>query len=481
MTDTTTNKRIRNLKNNKNKVTLVFPTTKYYEYPYRPSLGIGYLGSILMNNNIDVKCIDGNIIFHETSKAKPYIKNFVLNKILREVERTNPDILAVGSWTANLPFAAKIISKFRENNPDTLMVLGGYNSTFLPEHTFSILPELDILVRGEGEMILLELVKALNKGGNIRKVNGLVLKEKNKIIYTPKMELIKNLDEIPFINYKELFVKLDIRKMTTLPMITGRGCSFSCIFCSSRKFWCGIRQRSIKNIIEEIKYLSDEYDLKVINFVDDLFTLNKERVLSFSKLLPSVADIRWTFLSRLDTIDAEIIESVKKSGCSNIFYGLESVNPNTLRFINKTTNPEKYVKKAKEIIDFTHRIGIGERVSTIVGFPQETKEEIINTLNFVFEMRKDGIDSYSGLAICYPGTPLWEMYQKDEIKLIKIKDKKIRRNYSGFFSNEYEHMPECVPNAWMIKNEHVSNIEMEQIMRDFYFNRSPDSSKMLQQ
>jgi radical SAM superfamily enzyme YgiQ (UPF0313 family) len=103
-------------------------------------------------------------------------------------------------------------------------------------------------------------------------------------------------------------------------------------------------------------------------------------------------------------------------------------------------------------------------VSTIVGFPNETKADIENTLKLVRRFVDKGLKMYTGLLICYPGTALWGMYERGEIKLIKIRNKILRRNSSGFFAGKYEHLPECVPNAWMVRNEHLSGPMVEQLL-----------------
>jgi len=455
----------------KNRVTLFFPSTNPGRYMPKsvplPNLGIGYIGTVLRHHGYDVHCVDANVLCPDISNDDHLHDEYVLNHSLNIIEETNPDVLGVGSWTVNFPFAAELIARFAERNPEKLIVLGGYQASFLPQFVLQLLPQIDILVRGEGENTMLELMDKLETGNRIDEVNGIAFRKGEEIVRTPDRDLIPNLDALPFIDYS-IFVNFEPEKEPGLMVLTSRGCPYNCIFCSCKAFWRKIRTRSVGNIIEEIKQLRDRYKTNSFGVCDDLFTASKKKILDFCEMLHREnIHMDWNFNARIDTLDESIINLLLQNGASRIFCGLESININTLRFIGEK-NPEEYLKTAFKLIELCLADAAPIKFSTIVGFPNETKKEIVTMLTIVRNLKSHGVAISTGLPICYPGTGLWNMYEKSQIRLTKIRDNRVRRNCSGMFSEKYEHLPECVPSAWMIENPHFDAESMEELIGDFY-------------
>jgi radical SAM superfamily enzyme YgiQ (UPF0313 family) len=455
--------KLRLLQRKKNKITLFFPSSNPGGSPPTPNLGIGYIGTVLYQHGHTVQCIDGNLITPEVTTEQPHLAEVVLKESLEAIEKTEPDILAVGSRTINFPLAADLMAEFARRFPEKLIVLGGYQASFLSRFVLEFLPQVDILVRGEGEYTMLELVQTLENGGRIEHVNGLLFKEGKRLIQTQPRALIGDLDTLPFIDYS-LFPGFAQRAPPSLRIISSRGCPYRCTFCACKAFWHRLRTRSVNSIVEELKRLRNAYGVHAFGFCDDIFFLRKSRLLEFCrKLRQEKLDISWSFNSRIDTLDPSLMEVLLDSHVSNIFFGLESLNIGTLRFIGEK-NPEEYVRKAEQWIEYCARNNVPCKMSTIVGFPNETQADIENTLKLVLHGLAKGVTMYTGLLVCYPGTPLWGRYEQKQLRLLKINDRRLRRNSSGFFAEKYEHLPECVPNAWMVQNEHLTGREMEQLL-----------------
>ena len=453
----------------KNRVTLYFPSTNPGISPPisppLPNLGIGYIGTVLKAHGHRVRCVDGNVLCPEISVDDLGLEEFVLKQSLTTIQRTAPDILGVGSWTTNFPFAAELISSYATKHPNTLIVLGGYQATFLPELVFRLLPQVDVLVCGEGEQTMLELIEAVEKGVSLEKVKGIAYRDGARIVKTPPRDLIRDLNELPFVDYS-LFVGFDPAQAPGLMILTSRGCPYNCVFCSCKAFWRNIRTRSVANIVDEIKSLRDRYAIESFGVCDDLFSVNKTRVLEFCETLDRERlHMNWTFNARIDTLDEPIIQALQRSGVSRIFLGLESVNIGTLRYIGEK-HPEQYADTARKLLKLCVRRQVPCKFSTIVGFPDETEAEIQYMLDFVAKARSKGVHIYTGLPVCYPGTRLWDLYLKKKLSLTRIKDDNLRRHSSGFFAAKYEHLPECVPAAWMIENRHVASETIERMLRD---------------
>jgi radical SAM superfamily enzyme YgiQ (UPF0313 family) len=453
----------------KNRITLFFPSTNPGISPPLspplPNLGIGYIGTVLKTHGHQVQCVDGNVICPEISVDEHRLGEYVLEKSLRTIRHTKPDILGVGSWTTNFPFAAELISSYAKKHPNRLIVLGGYQATFLPELVFRLLPQVDVLVCGEGEHTMLELIEAVEKGVSLDRVKGIAYRDGKRIVKTPPRDLIRDLNELPFIDY-DLFVGFDPAKAAGLMILTSRGCPFNCVFCSCKAFWRNIRTRSVENIVEEIRRLRDRYAIESFGVCDDLFSVNRKRVLEFCEMLGRERmHMNWTFNARIDTLDGSVIQALRRSGVSRICLGLESVNIRTLRYIGEK-HPEQYADTARKLLKLCVSRQVPCKFSTIVGFPNETEEEIQYMLDFVAKARSKGVHIYTGLPVCYPGTRLWDLYRRKEISLTRIKDDNLRRHSSGFFAEKYEHLPECVPSAWMIENSHVASDRIEEMLRD---------------
>jgi len=228
---------------------------------------------------------------------------------------------------------------------------------------------------------------------------------RDKVKNNPPRPLIKDIDTIPMPSYDLLpMEKYQADGVRFGTVMTSRGCPFNCAFCSSSlQFGKRWRGHSDSRVIEELKYLHEKYRIREIEFLDDTFTLNKHRAIRIARrIVKEGLDISWSASSRVDTFTEEVAEAMKKSGCHTIYFGIESGSRKTLNFIGKGITPEQSisaVKKAKR-----HKLrALG---SFVIGFPEETKEDIKKTIKF---SKKVGVDfAQFTIATPYPGTRLWK-------------------------------------------------------------------------
>ena len=394
------------------KVLFVNPPQTASKYKFMgviaPPLGIAYMAGVLQENNIDVEILDASA------------EDMDFKDVEKELLKRKPDLVALTALTPTIGRALETAQVVKETLPDSIVVMGGYHPTFNFIETLED-ENVDIVIRGEGEYIMLNLVQALENQSSLHDVKGIVFEDKNskEIVVNPEAPLIQDLDELPFPALNLLPMKkyrlLDMdTHMTT--MITTRGCPMQCSFCSSAAMHGKkIRERSIKNIVDEIEYLKTNYDIDTIAFMDDTFTLKKRKVMAIcDEILKRNIEIMWGCTSRVDTLDEKLLKKMKEAGCITIFIGVESADQQQLDNMCKNTT----IAKIENAFKIAHKLKIRTIASVALGMPGDTKEIMNKTVKFVHKL-KPNYAIYS-LATPYPGTRFYkEAFEKN---LIKIKD-----------------------------------------------------------
>jgi len=363
-----------------------------------PPLGILYCAGVLMKEGIEVSILD-----------QP-AKGFSLNQTLSWVKREDPDILGFSVLLSAAMEAPKIAERVKAENPNITIVFGNYHATFNAERILKKHPSVDVIARGEGEYTSLELVKCLEKNGNLAEVEGITYRKKGKIVSTPDRPLIKNVDSLPFpdrnlthAQYTSTIfgVKVNTKKFTTL--VSSRGCPFRCSFCGIRKFARGMwRPRSVENVIEELELLQSE-GYEQFLFADDNFTLNAKRVSKLCRRMKEAGmDIEWFCDSRVDHVSYDIFREMVRAGCRCLFFGIESANQRILDYYKKGITPEQSESAVRKARKAGMDIIVG---SFIVGAPDETKREIVNTLQFANKLDIDVPDV--NILGAHTGIDIW--------------------------------------------------------------------------
>ncbi len=364
-----------------------------------PPLGILYCATVLEQAGVEVSVLDQAAKGFSTTQAVSWVK------------RENPDLLGLSVLGSSSREAGKIAKLVKKENPALHVVLGNYHPTFNAERLLKRYPDVDTIVRGEGELTSLELARCILNGESLKKVDGITYRDgKGRIAATPERPLITDVDSLPFPNRlltdceysSRIFgVKTATRKFTSL--LSSRGCPFQCTFCACRKFARGVwRPRSVENIIQELEFLSSEGYRQVL-FVDDNFTLNPRRVVKLSRMLRKrKLGIQWFCDSRVDNCGYDTFREMVKAGCRILYFGVESANQRILDYYKKRITPEQSRKATRAAQQAGIDIIVG---SFIVGAPDETRREIDNTLNFAQKLDIN-VPSFNILGAPV-GSPLW--------------------------------------------------------------------------
>ena len=305
--------------------------------------------------------------------------------IQKRIEAFRPDVVATTSFTASIVDAIKLCRLAKEINPTTVTAIGNVHATFCyDEILLHDNKSVDFIVRGEGEVTLVELLNCLNAGDDPRKVDGLAFWRDGAVLATQKAAYIQDLDglpmawdlvEWPIYTYR---AKHDAR----LAIIsTSRGCKQQCSFCSQQLFWSQTwRARSPENVIAELELLSRDYGVEVAMLSDEIPTFDRvrwERILDL--MIERQVPVKLLMETRVDDIlrDADIMDKYRLAGVDHIYVGVEAGTQATLDLFKKDTQ----VAQSKQAIDLINNADIVSETSFVLGMPDDTPESIAWTVD----------------------------------------------------------------------------------------------------
>lgn len=459
-------------------------------------LGLLYLGASLINAGYEVIVFDMTLEGYDNCEINNGYVTYGSgpNDLKNKLMETNPDIVGVSCmFTAREQNTISVCSIVKEVNRELPVVLGGLHPSTFPDRFFKT-DLIDYIIFEEGEFRLVKLLDCLN---NEKKpdFDGVAYRENRKFKINPALTKIEDLDSIPYpdrdLVEMEEYIKIGVPyapfsyKQRVAQILATRGCPNNCNFCSTVKYWGRkIRARSVGNIIGEMKILKDKYNIEEIQFVDDNLTVNK----AFSmELFSRMKDFNFKWCTphglMFNSLDGEMIKAMADCGAYQLTFAIESGSKRVLRdIIHKNVN----LDKVKEIVAEAHKYDISVHGMFVMGFPGERKEEIMQTLNFPFEV---GFDSVSYFVVNpLPGTDLYfqckeknyltENYSSMDFKSANIVIPKTSADYYGFEPNE---LVELIDKKTHEFNEWAKKEYPERWQRKFdrYLKNHPENKKTI--
>jgi len=373
--------------------------------PYKSvTLAPAVMATPLLKRGINVKIIDFNL--PENTKEK-LVKTLKLDK---------PDFVAITFNTALFHIVKELCRIIKGVNNSITIIGGGAHTSSMPKETLKE-SLIDISVIGEGDFTLLDVLSK-----NIDKVEGICYKKGNNIVVNKPRKEIKNLDKLPLPAWqlydldRYKLPKIVCRKNPLGFLETSRGCVFDCSYCNKSVFGKNFRYKSVKRIMEEIRYML-EIGFKEINIVDDGFTTVIERAKEVCRrIIKEKLNFSWQLMNgiRVDKVDKELFYLLKKAGCYRVAFGIESGNTKVLEDIRKNTK----LSQVRNAVKWANRAGIETWGHFILGLPKDNEETMYQTINFAKSLKL----TLANFTICipYPGTPLFRDY--DKRGLIKSKN-----------------------------------------------------------
>jgi anaerobic magnesium-protoporphyrin IX monomethyl ester cyclase len=366
----------------------LFDRSKAYEEDIRiVPTGMYYVGAILKDRGYDVEILNWYQI-HKTPR-----------KIAETLLEKKPNIIGFSVLNANRWGCVEIAQIAKEMNPNVTIIFGGVAATFLWEHFLKHFRQVDYIITGEGEYSFLHLVEAIRDAdaGRVARIKGVAFRLGDEIKKNEDAPFIRDLDELP----------IPARFFSYQHVVSSRGCPARCTFCASPRFWKRkVRFRSPGHFVEELELLYNK-GMRFFYFCDDTFTVDKHRVIEIcKKILDKNLPITWFAISRADYIDEDILYWMRRAGCIQISFGVESGSEK----IRKTLGKSLATERVKKAFLLTHRYGILARAYFIYGSPGETWDTIRETVDLIKEIKPFIFISY--ILEIYPGTSLYDDYKK---------------------------------------------------------------------
>jgi radical SAM superfamily enzyme YgiQ (UPF0313 family) len=452
-------------------------------------LNLLILAQCLKQNNIEFSFIDLNlkIQMNELKLNRHFLKNAT-----QLILKSNAKIFCFTSICHNFPIVV-LLSKFiKKHLPNSVIILGGPYVSLLPEDILQKFRFIDYIVVGEGEVTFPNLIKILLNKSDIKILTGIGYFNKDSKLIIEKPSLLKSLDESPIPNYDIIDINkyFNYQNEKIINIEVGRGCIYSCKFCSTSIMWQRInRCKSINRILEEMKFVINKFHIRTFNLVHDNLMQDKKYVWELcDAIINSDLSIKFKLSSRYDQIDREILIHLKKAGCMDLYLGLESYSPTIQASIGKKIAPEKMLN----VINMCNELNIGICTSFVFGFPDENTNDLNASIELANFLKKDAKNSvaYHFLAPL-PKTHYFVKY-RDELELCDIKSRTaeyIFNNHSirelilkdkNIFSPFYKVKLKFLGKFNYNKLLYFCNIVTELCPRSFYLIRKITSLKLIQ-
>jgi anaerobic magnesium-protoporphyrin IX monomethyl ester cyclase len=442
------------------------------------NIGLTSLAAYLRNEGIETAVLMGDLLLDLPSTNKYLSMNLkkyaagqrkyemivndkthlVWKKLADTVRQTRPMAVGISYLTPLKHTVERTAELVKEINQDIKIIVGSFHPTFCPEEVMQN-PDIDFVIRGEGEIPLLRLVKELKKDSlKWETVPRIHYRDKDgQIQNNTGTNLINNLDELPF-PARDQVLNCDYNTYRCHSISTARGCPYTCTFCADRRLWGGkVRRRSVANVIEELRLLKDTYKINYVEFVDGTFTFDQKYLRAFcNTMIDYKLNIEWKCTARYDNLNEELLQLMKQANCAGLYLGLESGSDKVLKAIDKKIDVEKILTVSKMI----YNSGIPSATSVLMGLPDESKEDTEETLKVMKKVKTDIFDVNTYIPL--PGAPLYDSISEVDKKNIdwrKVGFKSFDSHFSKSISPD--DFKKCQSEAYKIAN----NVRNKTIVR----------------
>ncbi|MEK7483734.1 MAG: radical SAM protein [Planctomycetota bacterium] len=367
-----------------------------------PSLGLLHLASEIRLHGYQPSIIESDIF------------GWSVDEVAKNVIQEKPAIVGITLFTIGVWNASLIARQIKKALPETLIIVGGPHISSLGKETMSRFPEFDIAVVGEGELTLVDLLEAIQQEKPLNAVEGIIYRDHQEICSTPPRTIQKILDHLQMPawdllpNFPHAYTPAiyDFPSQPVATVAASRGCPFHCKFCDTSTFGESVRAYSPKVVFQIMQHLHQTYGVRHIIFVDDLFLASKKRTTDLCHLiLEHKLPMTWSCCARVDTVKPDILTLMKKAGCWEISFGLETGSNELLKKMDKAAE----VERSEKAIQWTADAGIRSKGLFMLGYPGEDQQSIQATKDFIrrIPMTIMNLSKFTP----YPGSPIYrELY-----------------------------------------------------------------------
>jgi anaerobic magnesium-protoporphyrin IX monomethyl ester cyclase len=398
-----------------------------------PCIGLAYVAGYARKHGYDVTIVDA--IAEGLNRYWPldghpgYIcQGLPVDEVLQRIPADSDVIGFSAMFSGEWPIQRELIKTLRKRFPNALFVAGGEHITALPEYSLRDCPALDVCVRGEGEHTFYEVLESWSERRDYSQVSGIAYLDANKqFVINSNLPRIRDLDTIPWPYWPEGYLErfwaigksYGVCSERDMPLMISRGCPFQCTFCSSPQMWTTLyKLRDVNDVIAEIKHYQERYDITAFQLYDLTAIVKKSWTVEFcQRLLDEGINLKWSLPSgtRSEALDAETLGYLRKTGCNYLCYAPESGSEATLKRIKKKIHLSRMTDSIME----AKRQGLILRANLIVGFPEETRQDVFATFKYGLSLAFRGVDEVSANVFSpYPGSELFnQLLQEGRIRL----------------------------------------------------------------
>lgn len=362
-----------------------------------PQLGLCYIAAAVRREGFNVKILDMDL----TKMGDDSFREYLLKE--------KPRVVGTTATTIAISDAARVAQVAKDTLPGVCTIVGGPHLSCTAEATMLRYPQFDIGVIGEGELTVIDLLNLPDPlKGSYSEINGLVWRSGDKVAYSKPRELIQDVnwlplpavDLVPDLESNYIPPYFSVYRTPSVVFMTTRGCPSKCTFCTNAIHGNRIRRFSLDYLFEMLYLYTGKYGIKEVSILDDSFTINKQFVIDFcERLIRENIDLTWSCLTRINSVSPDLLSVMKRAGCWQISYGIESGDNEMLKKIKKGIT----VEQVREAVSMTKRSGIKVKGFFIMGFAEETHESLKKTLDLAIDLPID--DMSLTIFTPYPGTP----------------------------------------------------------------------------
>ncbi len=400
------------------------------------------------------------------------------NELREFIKSSSPNVVAISCISLKMRSALKMTGIIKKCDKNITVILGGHHPQLFAHEILKSCSHVDIIVKGEGEYTLLDVVEALEKNNDfldekLSNIQGIYFRNfKNSIVETESRALISNLDNLPFPDSAKYIRNSSLELIPLTALMASRGCPYKCNYCATNNIWQRkMRMRSVEEFISEIEHrVKNQHDY-YYTFFDDCFTLNKKWIGEFcDKLIKDKLHINWSCISSVNLVDENVFKKMVQAGCTKINLAVESGSERILKEANKKVDLD-YVRY---IFKYARRYNISTAAYFMLGFPTETVEDIRKTQNIIKELKPNW--AYVNVLIPLPGTEYYKWTVDNNLinaELAWSGDiyKHLQVNYTGTIEDELfnELIDETFELSFKI-NRKISNVWRRIPVREYIYN-----------
>src|ERR1700690_1197951 len=424
--------------------------------------GILSLAAVLEQRGIAPRIFNLNRLYYEYLRGAENTDDFCAY-VARKLRFESFDVFGFSTICSTYPLTIRIAREVNRAHPEATIVLGGPQASVVDVQTLRSFDFVDFIVRGEAEETFPQLLTALAGDGRLDLIPAITFRRNPNITRNANAPVILDLDALPmpaFHLYPEL------KDCRSVPLEIGRGCPFACTFCSTNDFFRRrFRLKSPERVIEQMRSIRREYGIWKFNLVHDIFTVDRKRVVAFCEaMLDSEEGFQWGCSARTDCVDEELIALMARAGCRSVFFGVETRSGRLQRLIDKNLD----LPQAARTIRHTDSHRINTTVSLITGFPEETMQDLRETVDFLMDsLRFDNVEPQLHLLAPLAESPICTEYRDR----LLVADIFLVMAHQGWRQNPADRAlvashPEIFPNFYYVPTPGIERHYVKEL-RDF--------------